>query len=141
MLDDRIVLAPILTKRKKTTKNVERPKTPCLGKIPTQATAMFMTQVKYLTLTSTPKGSTIYEYPSHHESYAVPPPPPGHSFRPYTEKELPFPVINMAVAWVGILPRQGVLGRSTFFVVFFLFVKIFDVLIVVITIICQIIHK
>ena len=50
-------------------------------------------------------------------------------------------VINMAVAWVGILPRQGVLGRSTFFVVFFLFVNIFDVLIVVITIICQIIHK
>jgi hypothetical protein len=27
-------------------------------------------------------------------------------------------VISMAVAWVGILPRQGVLGRSTFFVVF-----------------------
>jgi hypothetical protein len=89
-----IKTSKILTKRKKTTKNVERPKTPCLGKIPTQATAMLMTQVKYLTLTSTPKGSTIYEYPSHHESYAVPPPPPGHSFRPYTEKELPFPVPN-----------------------------------------------
>ena len=28
-------------------------------------------------------------------------------------------VISMGVAWVGILPRQGVLGRSTFFVVFF----------------------
>jgi hypothetical protein len=27
-------------------------------------------------------------------------------------------VISMAVAWVGILPRQGVLGRSTFFAVF-----------------------
>ena len=27
-------------------------------------------------------------------------------------------VISMVVAWVGILPRQGVLGRSTFFVVF-----------------------
>jgi hypothetical protein len=27
-------------------------------------------------------------------------------------------VISMGVAWVGILPRQGVLGRSTFFVVF-----------------------
>jgi len=25
---------------------------------------------------------------------------------------------SMGVAWVGILPRQGVLGRSTFFVVF-----------------------
>jgi hypothetical protein len=34
-----------------------------------------------------------YEYPSHHESYAVAP-SPGHSFRPYTEKELPFPVPN-----------------------------------------------
>jgi hypothetical protein len=46
-------------KKKKTTKKVERPKTPCLGKIPTQATAMLMTQVKYLTLPSTPKGATI----------------------------------------------------------------------------------
>ena len=27
-------------------------------------------------------------------------------------------VISMVVAWVGILPRQGVLGRSTFFVLF-----------------------
>ena len=27
-------------------------------------------------------------------------------------------VISMVVVWVGILPRQGVLGRSTFFVVF-----------------------
>jgi len=30
-----------------------------------------MTQVNYLTLPFTPKGATIYEYPSHHESYAV----------------------------------------------------------------------
>jgi hypothetical protein len=44
------------------------------------ATPMLMTQVKYLTLPSTPKGATIYEYPSHHESYAVAPPPPGHSY-------------------------------------------------------------
>ena len=51
-----------------------------------------MTQVKYLTLPSTPKGETIYEYPSHHESYAVASPSPGHSFRPHTEKELPFPI-------------------------------------------------
>ena len=29
-----------------------------------------MTKVKYLTLPSIPKGATIYEYPSHHESYA-----------------------------------------------------------------------
>jgi hypothetical protein len=74
-------------KKKKTTKNFERPKTPCLGKIPTQATTMLMTQVKYLTLPSTSKAATIYEYPSHHESYAVATPPPGHSFRPYTKKE------------------------------------------------------
>ena len=57
--------------KRKSNKKVERPKTPCLGKIPTQATPMLMTQVKYLTLPSTPKGATIYEYPSHHESYAV----------------------------------------------------------------------
>jgi hypothetical protein len=47
--------------KRKSNKKVERPKTPCLGKIPTQATAMLMTQV-------TLKGATIYEYPSHHES-------------------------------------------------------------------------
>ena len=27
-------------------------------------------------------------------------------------------VITMGVVWVRILPRQGILGRSTFFVVF-----------------------
>ena len=81
-----------ISAKEKTTKKVERPKTPCLGKIPTQATPMLMTQVKYLTLPSTPKGATIYEYPSHHESYAVASPAPGHSFRHYTEKELPFPI-------------------------------------------------
>ena len=32
-------------------------------------------------------------------------------------------VISMAVAWVGILPRQGVLGHSTIFVVFFFLLK------------------
>ena len=58
-----------ISAKEKTTKKVERPKTPCLGKIPTQATAMLMTQV-------IPKGATIYEYPSHHESYAVASPRP-----------------------------------------------------------------
>ena len=32
-------------------------------------------------------------------------------------------VMSMAVAWVGILPRQGVLGHSTIFVVFFFLLK------------------
>ena len=46
----------------------------------------------YLTLPSTPKGATIW--------ISIPScvircrPLPGHSFRPYTEKELPFPVFN-----------------------------------------------
>jgi hypothetical protein len=32
-------------------------------------------------------------------------------------------VMSMAVAWVGILPRQGVLAHSTIFVVFFFLLK------------------
>ena len=66
----------MLAKRKKQQKKSNDPRHPASVKFQPKLPPMLMTQVKYLTLPSTPKGATIYEYPSHHESYAVASPRP-----------------------------------------------------------------